>query len=175
MKKDERKQTKLSTFSSCHVCLSNPDKELVREFWAIRKFLRTKFEQEDSKNQHSEGEFMNSDLFAPLEAEVKIRKRHPTEAQLSLQAEQTEASKASYVMFISPRNKNMSFGFFSENWVSDLKRNDLMTPRKPNIHFSFSGQCVCPHSNLSFFFSPSFLPFLLSFYSCPWGIWRFPG
>lgn len=72
---------------------------------------------------------------------------------MSFQSEETEASRASDSMVISLRNENMSFGFFSENWVNHPNRNDLLTLRKPNIEFSLSGQRGCPHSNLSYFCS----------------------
>lgn len=63
----------------------------------------------------------------------------PHKAWLSFQSEQTEALQASDFMVIFLRNKNMSFGFISENWVNHPNWNDS------------SGQRVCSHSSLSYF------------------------
>ena len=79
------------------------------------------------------------DLFSCIQDDFKIRKRCPAEAWLSFQSEQTEASQASDFMVIFLRNKNMSFGFISENWVNHPNWNDS------------SRQCVCSHSSLSYF------------------------
>ena len=79
------------------------------------------------------------DLFSCIQDDFKIRKKCPTEALLSFQSEQTEASQASDFTVIFMRNKNMSFGFISDNWVNYPNWNDS------------SGQHVCLHSSLSYF------------------------
>lgn len=94
-----------------------------------RKIQRTK---------SSDSEFIILTFSLVFRMILKLKKC-PTEALLSFQSEQTEASQASDFMVIFMRNKNMSFGLISDNWVNYPNWNDS------------SGQRVCLHSSLSYF------------------------
>ena len=121
------KRKKLSTINS-----SVPEKpgvlELVR-FWVIRNCTERSREPVFWQWIH------HFDLFSCNQDDFKVKKRCP--AVISIWADWSLSGFWFHGYFL--RNKNMSFGFISENWVNHPNWNDS------------SGQHVCSHSSLFYF------------------------
>lgn len=138
-KKKENNPNPVSTFHSCHECLHDLERESVGEFWAIRRFLRSDFYlkdyigQEDSKKQLWGWICHLTCQLARLQADFKIRKRYPTEAQSNF----TQSRPSFLGLLISWLFLGgMSFGFI-KRWVNDPNRKDLRILREPNTSSAF--------------------------------------
>lgn len=120
------------------LCLRNLGYWNLWDLGGIRKFLRMRVYR---KIEPRFWQWIHHfDLFSCIQDDFKVGRNAPQRHchHFNLQADWS-LSQASDFMVIFMRNKNMSFGLISDNWVNYPNWNDS------------SGQRVCLHSSLSYF------------------------